>query len=61
LLFGLLHELSGSWTASFTLLGACLLALTAGLLMTNQPRMLEDHLPGLNEVGTADMGYCRLK
>ncbi|GAC1497933.1 MAG: hypothetical protein NVS2B15_20690 [Pseudarthrobacter sp.] len=42
LLFGLLHDLSGGWTASFTLLCACLLALTAGLLMINQPRMLED-------------------
>jgi CP family cyanate transporter-like MFS transporter len=43
LLFGLLHDLNGGWIASFALLGACLLALTAGLLMTNQPRMLEDH------------------
>jgi CP family cyanate transporter-like MFS transporter len=43
LMFGLLHDFSGSWTASFALLCGCLLALTAGLLMTNQPRMLEDH------------------
>jgi CP family cyanate transporter-like MFS transporter len=43
LLFGLLHELTRSWTASFALLCGCLLALTAGLLMTNPPRMLEDH------------------
>jgi CP family cyanate transporter-like MFS transporter len=43
LLFGLLHDLSGGWTASFALLCGCLLALTAGLLMTNQSRMLEDH------------------
>jgi CP family cyanate transporter-like MFS transporter len=43
LMFGLLHDLSGSWTASFALLCGCLVALTAGLLMTNQPRMLEDH------------------
>jgi CP family cyanate transporter-like MFS transporter len=42
LLFGLLHELSGGWIASFAMLGACLLALTAGLLMVNRPRMLED-------------------
>jgi CP family cyanate transporter-like MFS transporter len=41
-LFGLLHDLSGGWIASFALLCACLLALTAGLLMINQPRMLED-------------------
>jgi CP family cyanate transporter-like MFS transporter len=44
LLFWLLHELSGSWTASFALLCGCLLALTAGLLMTNEPRMLEDQV-----------------
>jgi CP family cyanate transporter-like MFS transporter len=43
LMFGLLHDSSGSWTASFALLCGCLFALTAGLLMTNQPRMLEDH------------------
>jgi CP family cyanate transporter-like MFS transporter len=43
LMFGILHDLSGSWTASFALLCGCLVALTAGLLMTNQPRMLEDH------------------
>lgn len=42
LLFGLLHDLSGGWIVSFALLCACLLALTAGLLMINQPRMLED-------------------
>jgi CP family cyanate transporter-like MFS transporter len=42
LLFGLLHELGGDWIASFAMLGAFLLALTAGLLMINQPRMLED-------------------
>lgn len=42
LLFGLLHDLTGGWIASFALLCACLLALTAGLLMTNQPRVLED-------------------
>ncbi|GAC1568905.1 MAG: hypothetical protein NVS3B6_22030 [Pseudarthrobacter sp.] len=43
LLFGLLHDLSGGWIASFALLCTCLLALTAGLLMINQPRMLEDN------------------
>jgi CP family cyanate transporter-like MFS transporter len=42
LLFGLLHDLSGDWIASFALLCACLLALTAGLLIINKPRMLED-------------------
>lgn len=42
LMFGLLHDLSGGWIASFALLCACLLALTAGLLMTNRQRVLED-------------------
>ena len=41
-MFGLLHDLSGGWIASFALLCACLLALTAGLLMTNRQRVLED-------------------
>jgi cyanate permease len=47
LLFGLLHDLSGGWIASFALLCACLLALTAGLLMTMHPRMLEDDMAEL--------------
>lgn len=42
LLFGLLQDLSGTWVTSFAMLGGWLLALTAGLLMINQPRMLED-------------------
>lgn len=42
LLFGLLHDFTGAWLASFSLLGVWLLALTAGLLMVNRPRMLED-------------------
>jgi len=46
LLFGLLHDLSSSWIPSFGLLSGWLLALTAGLVMINKPRMLEDP-PGI--------------
>jgi CP family cyanate transporter-like MFS transporter len=46
LLFGLLHGLSRSWIPSFGLLFGWLLALTAGLVMINKPRMLEDP-PGI--------------
>lgn len=42
LLFGLLHDISGTWAASFGMLCGWLVALTAGLLMINRPRMLED-------------------
>lgn len=42
LLFGLLHDISGGWPASFGLLGALLLVLAAGLLIVSRPRMLED-------------------
>jgi CP family cyanate transporter-like MFS transporter len=42
LLFGLLHDLSSGWFPSFGLLSGWLVALTAGLLMINKPRMLED-------------------
>ncbi|MFJ6157713.1 MFS transporter [Pseudarthrobacter sp. NPDC092184] len=42
LMFGLLYDISGTWVASFGMLSAWLLALTAGLLMINRPRMLED-------------------
>lgn len=46
LLFGHLHDVSGSWLASFALLCGWLFALTAGVLMINRPRMLEDG-PGI--------------
>lgn len=42
LLFGLLQDITGSWLLSFAFLGAWLLALVAGLLLINRPRMLED-------------------
>lgn len=42
LLFGLLQDITGTWLLSFAFLGTWLLALTAGLLMINRPRMLEE-------------------
>ena len=41
-LFGLLHHPGDSWLPSFGMLGGWLLVLTAGAIMINKPRMLED-------------------
>ncbi|TJY69312.1 MFS transporter [Arthrobacter sp. CAU 1506] len=46
LAFGLLHDVSGGWGASFGLLGAALLLLAVGLIIVGRPRYLED-LPQL--------------
>ncbi|MFT4471741.1 CynX/NimT family MFS transporter [Arthrobacter sulfonylureivorans] len=42
LAFGLLHDVSGGWGASFGLLGAALLLLAVGLIIVGRPRYLED-------------------
>lgn len=48
-LFGLLHHPGDGWVPSFGMLGAWLLVLSAGAVMVNKPRLLEDAFP----VGTA--------
>lgn len=42
LAFGLLHDVSGGWGASFGLLAAALLLLAVGLIIVGRPRYLED-------------------
>ncbi len=41
-LFGLLHHPGDGWLPSFSMLGAWLVVLSAGALMVNKPRFLED-------------------
>lgn len=41
-LFGVLHEMTGSWLAPFALLGAAVLAMVVGGFAACRPRMLED-------------------
>lgn len=41
-LFGLLHHSGDNWLPSFGMLGVWLLVLTAGAIMINRPRVLED-------------------
>jgi CP family cyanate transporter-like MFS transporter len=41
-LFGLLHHPGDGWLPSFGMLGAWLLVLSAGAMMVNKPRFLED-------------------
>ncbi|MFT4470420.1 CynX/NimT family MFS transporter [Arthrobacter sulfonylureivorans] len=42
LLFGVVHESTGSWTASFAMLGACIVVMLVGAVMINGPRCIED-------------------
>lgn len=42
LLFGTIHDSTGSWTASFTMLGACLVVMMIGAVMINKRRYIED-------------------
>ncbi|WP_309979689.1 MFS transporter [Arthrobacter oryzae] len=60
-LFGLLHHPGDGWLPSFGMLGAWLLVLSAGAMMVNKPRFLEDafHVvrPGTKE--TAAEPDCR--
>jgi MFS transporter, CP family, cyanate transporter len=42
LCFGLVHELAGTWTASFGLLGGALAILTVGAFIVSRPRFFED-------------------
>ena len=42
LFFGTLHEATGTWTASFAMLGVCLLVMLTGAVMINAKRYVED-------------------
>ncbi|MHA7270645.1 MFS transporter [Arthrobacter sp. HLT1-20] len=49
LLFGTMHESTGSWTASFAMLGICLLVMMTGAVMINAKRYIEDSAEGPTE------------
>jgi CP family cyanate transporter-like MFS transporter len=61
-LFGLLHHPGDGWLPSFGMLGAWLLVLSAGAMMVNKPRFLEDAFqvvrPGTKETA-AEPGCSR--
>lgn len=42
LFFGSIHDATGSWTASFVMLGVCLAVMLAGAVMINAQRYIED-------------------
>ena len=46
LLFGVVQEATGGWTASFAMLGVCLLVLLVGAVMINPRRYVEDQATG---------------
>ncbi len=57
LLFGLLHQPGDNWLPSFSMLGAWLLVLTAGAIMINKPRCLDD----VRQTGTSEHQAPRLR
>lgn len=42
LFFGTIHDLTGTWTASFAMVGVCLLVMMVGAVMINAKRYIED-------------------
>ncbi|KAA0976268.1 MFS transporter [Paeniglutamicibacter gangotriensis] len=42
LLFGIVKDATGGWSASFAMLGLCLLVMLTGAVMINGPRRIED-------------------
>ena len=42
LLFGIVKDATGGWSASFAMLGVCLLVMLTGAVMINGPRKIED-------------------
>lgn len=42
LFFGSIHEATGSWTASFAMLGVCMAVMMTGAVMINAKRFIED-------------------
>lgn len=42
LFFGTIHDATGSWTASFIMLGVCLVVMMCGAVMINAKRYIED-------------------
>jgi CP family cyanate transporter-like MFS transporter len=45
LLFGVVHDATGGWGASFAMLGVCLIVMMVGAVMINGPRRIEDPAP----------------
>jgi len=50
LFFGSIHDATGSWTASFAMLGVCLAVMLAGAVMINPKRYIEDSAAALVDV-----------
>jgi CP family cyanate transporter-like MFS transporter len=51
LLFGIVKDATGSWSASFAMLGICLAVMLAGAVMINGPRKIEDGRDGAERLG----------
>lgn len=43
LFFGIIHETTGSWTASFLMLGGCLVVMMVGAVLINPRKYIEDN------------------
>ncbi|MFC8302890.1 CynX/NimT family MFS transporter [Specibacter sp. NPDC057265] len=53
LFFGTIHDATGSWTASFVMLGACLVVMMCGAVMINAKRYIEDSAEAAAPAGSA--------
>ncbi|MET1033977.1 MAG: MFS transporter [Arthrobacter sp.] len=53
LLFGVVHDATGGWGASFAMLGVCLVVMMVGAVMINGPRRIEDPAPERDRVPAA--------
>ncbi|AIY01983.1 hypothetical protein ART_2384 [Arthrobacter sp. PAMC 25486] len=55
LFFGTIHDATGSWTASFAMLGVCLAVMMTGAVMINAKRYIEDSAEQLIVPSPADL------
>lgn len=51
LLFGIVKDATGGWTASFAMLGICLAVMLTGAVMINGPRKIEDGQGEADRIG----------
>jgi CP family cyanate transporter-like MFS transporter len=54
LLFGVVHDATGSWSAPFALLAVCVLVMLVGAVMINGRRCIEDTAPSRPKGGPVD-------
>lgn len=51
MLFGVVQRAANSWAAAFAMLAVCIVVMLIGAMMINPPRVIEDDVPGGEELG----------